>query len=269
LEGFVAKTKFPELTEPEGSGTAPLAAGLGTLADVAGVVLLFESWKGALLFGAISVVLATLNLWLQHGRVIGRAVFSVFLVGLVGAGLVGASVHHYLVNGDDLPFTSIGRKAPHHEPAPVSSESTDPAGHEPTLDPDTVQLGQLQPFDGGGSFVSGPQEVNATHYDQTLHTDDFRCDLASQTYQLKKKYTTFQVDVGLSDDTVENDPKAKFIVTVDGQEKGGLTVGLGKVIPLKVSVKGAYRLEIAVDSDEYGCGGNDVVAVWINPRLSR
>lgn len=156
-------------------------------------------------------------------------------------------------------------------PTPNSSQATPPG----TPDSGSQPLTDMTPVSGSSSnFQSGTQSVKGQSYQQTLYDtwNDNNCayyNSDSTTYELNYKYRKLHVVVGLADTSPSGD-MMQFSVLVDNQKKGvSPTLEAGQTETINVDVTGAYRITLQDScTSAANAGGNNVIAVWVNPVVS-
>jgi hypothetical protein len=132
----------------------------------------------------------------------------------------------------------------------------------------------MTPVSGSSSsFQSGPQSVKGQSYQQTLYDtwNDNQCSYGSPdsaTYELNYKYRQFHAIVVLADTSPSGDAM-QFSILVDNQKTGASpTLEAGQTETINVDVTEEYRITLQADCTSAPAGGNNVIAVWINPVVS-
>ena len=233
---------------------------------------------------ALSVAAVTgIGAW-RSGR---RFAFTAILTGLAVICLAGLSVAAQ-AGSTQAPQSAFNSASgsPGNEPtaaSPIMTASTSsPAPNSsqtpPPGKPDggTQSLIDMTPVNGSSSsFQSGPEPVKGKSYQQTLYDtwDDDNCGYYyppdSVTYELNYKYRKFHAVVGLADSSPSGDTM-QFSVLVDDQQRGAdPTLMAGQTAPINVTVTGAYRITLQANcTSSTSAGGNNAIAVWINPVVS-
>jgi hypothetical protein len=277
------------LTEKAGVVISIVTGVLGALLAV-GFALLPTSTgaeKGYIIFAALALSIAAVSgigAW-RSGR---RFAFTATSTGLAIICLAGLSVAAQAgptkappsmdIPASGSPNSDQPTTAPTNTTAPTSSATLNSSPTSPpgTADGGSQPLIDITPVSGSSSsFQSGPQGVNAHSYQQTLYDtwDDYNCDGSyspdSTTYELNYKYRQFSAVVGLADTSPSGD-MMQFSVLVDNQQKGiSPTLGVGQTETINVNVTGAYRITLQDNcTSSANPGGNNVIAVWINPTVS-
>jgi hypothetical protein len=277
------------LTEKAGVVISIVTGVLGALLAV-GFALLPTSTgveKSYIIFASLALSVAAVSgigAW-RDGR---RFAFTAISTGLAIICLAGLSVVAHAeptkapqstdIPASDSPGSGQSTTAPPNTTAPTSSPTLNPSPTSPpgTSDGGSQPLIDMTPVSGSSSsFQSGQQSVNAHSYQQTLYDtwDDYNCsgDYSpdSATYELNYKYRQFSVVVGLADTSPSGD-MMQFSVLVDNQQKGiSPTLGVGQTETINVNVTGAYRITLQDScTSSANPGGNNVIAVWINPTVS-
>jgi hypothetical protein len=133
-----------------------------------------------------------------------------------------------------------------------------------------MQLDDLDQVEG--YLVRGDRKVDGRVYAHALSREIGSSDMcgdisaAKAEFDLDRRYNTFTVVVGLSDDA-SSSVSARFKIFGDGKLLKSATATLGKHVPLRVPVTGVLRLRIEANTNvcQYGHYGE---IVWADPTLT-
>lgn len=236
-----------EYRAKELAGTAGL--GLGTVADLSGLAqLLFQAWSGLLVAGLVGALGALMYLWGRRGHVIANSALVVCAIGMLGSSLAGVSLHHYFAGRSNPPPQSTG--------SPSSSKTHgsqgSPSQPSTATTPAPANVTKLTDLDmvGDESFSVGPQKINGRQYDEVVYVDYVgHYSPTSQSYNIDRKFATFQTKIGLGDQS-ESGVAVKYRILVDGVVKASASIEVGQTKDLSVPVSGAFRIQIDVSKSD-------------------
>jgi serine/threonine protein kinase len=207
-------------------------------------------------------------------QIVLAALVAVLLVGAgayAGVALSGGGGHRSAASGPghgattshsappSAPATSTAQNAASGAPSgdPTATGST-PTGPSTATPGQGDSLTEIDPADSSYfGLESGAAAVNGVTYDDALRTTD--CDGGYAEYNLGRTYATFDVVLGL-DDNSKNLPMT-ITVLADGVRLTHDRVGVGQSFHRVLKVQGALRLRIEWASDSDSVCGVGVLAV--------
>ncbi|GAB2591867.1 hypothetical protein GCM10027168_26270 [Streptomyces capparidis] len=161
----------------------------------------------------------------------------------------------------DAPSTTESTSSPSPTSSPTSVPSPSRTGGPLSLlEPQPLETGY------GGGFESGPQRVDTRDYPTTLYAT-LECAEHSATWQLDRRYRTFEASVGLTWDA-PTDAEVVYSVIVDRKVRAEGTVVAGETKKVRVDLSGGFRMQLKFDGAT-GCSFvEEATAVWIDPVIS-
>jgi len=272
---------------------------VGIVTSVAELVMLVRNGATVVVWviSLAAMLLGAVMVWDRWREEVDVFVAVGVAIGLVGAGTFGYAVNDAVgtdrSNDTELTSsagasgggttTSSSTTTTEEEP---STTTTEPEGSSSTSTSDgtepesttsstrrstqgAVALSSLEPVGGGSLFIESAT-VGGDDYQTALRLGG--CNRDELQFNVDGDFTRFTAQIGIDDTVSAPDLSFTFSVTtysVDAGDETAFTrpMSYGRLEPVDVSIEGAQRMTLAVDTPSSVCEGD--VPVWVDPQLHR